>query len=243
VTPEPARRCENLDAEGNSVTQVWFASETGELLIEAQGEVETLRTNPFDFLLTDEELRFVPVVSTGRRRALAPYCSDAGSDAGVRALAESVAASVNWETLRFLTALSERLYKICRHVPRDEGPPQPAPVTLSRREGACRDVAVLFVEACRTQGLAARFVSGYQEGEESWESHEMHAWAEVYLPGGGWRGFDPTHGLAAGESLVPVAAALDPNHAAPLTGTYRGNDVTHQMSFEINVQRQTTPDS
>ncbi len=238
IGPEPARRTEHLDAEGNTVTQVWFAGETGRVVVETACEVETLRVNPYDFVLTDHEAAIVPVVyPRSERRTLAPYADGSGVDAAVKALAESVAASVQWETLAFLPALSERICRICRHVSRDEGPARPASSTISSREGACRDMAVLFIDACRSQGLAARFVSGYQEGAAEWESHELHAWAEVYLPGAGWRGFDPTHGLAAGVSLVAVAAALEPANAAPLTGAYRGNDAAHKLAFDINVRR------
>ena len=80
----------------------------------------------------------------------------------------------------------------------------------------------MFVAVCRAVGLAARFVSGYQEGDlESDQPNDLHAWAEVYIPGGGWRGFDPTLGLAVGDRHVAIAAAADPKQAAPVSGTLR----------------------
>ena len=82
-------------------------------------------------------------------------------------------------------------------------------------------------------GLAARFVSGHQNSDDPDERGEMHAWAEVFLPGGGWRGFDPSHGLAAGEQLLAVAAAADPAVAAPVSGSVRGTGATQTMSYEI----------
>ena len=72
---------------------------------------------------------------------------------------------------------------------------------------------------CRAVGLAARFVSGYQEGDLAQASHDLHAWAEVYVPGGGWRGFDPTLGLAVSDRHVAISAAVDPQQAAPVSGT------------------------
>jgi transglutaminase-like putative cysteine protease len=72
-------------------------------------------------------------------------------------------------------------------------------------------------------GLATRFVSGYEEGAANEERADMHAWSEVYLPGGGWRGYDPSRGLAISTAHVPIAAALHPALASPVSGTYRGS--------------------
>ena len=90
--------------------------------------------------------------------------------------------------MEFLSGLNRGLFETFRHVVRDEGPPNSAEVTLQARSGSCRDLAVLFCAICRTRGIAARFVSGYERAAAFEEGH-MHAWAEVYLPGGGWRGY------------------------------------------------------
>src|SRR5262249_17936328 len=105
-----------------------------------------------------------------------------------------------------------------------------------QRQGACRDLAVLFIDACRCLGIAARFVSGYQEGYGSTAKQDLHAWAEVYLPGAGWRGYDPTHGLAVADRHGAVAAAPDPLNAAPVTATYRGDNVTSEMNTQVSVE-------
>ena len=98
--------------------------------------------------------------------------------------------------------------------------------TLAGGTGACRDMAELFVDACRAQGLAARFVSGYCESEVVDAERYLHAWSEVYLLGGGWRGFDLSLGIAV--SNRHVAIAHEPSHAAarPYEGSYRGTGVT-----------------
>ena len=88
--------------------------------------------------------------------------------------------------------------------------------------GACRDIAMLFLAACRAQGLAGRFVSGYQARSKRPERH-LHAWPEVYLPGGGWCGFDPTRGLAIADTHVAVAAAPAPAGAMPIEGRFVGS--------------------
>ena len=103
-----------------------------------------------------------------------------------------IAAGAQWNTLSFLVALSRQIFQTCRQVIRPYGPPWPSDQTLSAQEGSCRDLAVLFCDACRVMGIAARFVSGYECASASTalnnQDSYMHAWAEVYLPGIGWRG-------------------------------------------------------
>ena len=107
--------------------------------------------------------------------------------------------------------------------------------TVARGAGACRDLAVLFVECCRAMGLAARFVSGYAYTDDVTPA-EMHAWGEVYLAGGGWRGYDPSRGLAAGDQHVTLAAAADPVDAAPVVGTFRGDVVNSRLQTELTMR-------
>jgi transglutaminase-like putative cysteine protease len=108
-------------------------------------------------------------------------------------------------------------------------------VTLREHDGTCRDLTVLFCAACRSAGIAARFVSGYECEAATQDSADMHAWAEVYLPGGGWRGYDPSQGLAVSTSHVAVAAAANPAMAASVSGIYRGA-VRSRMQFAIAMQ-------
>jgi transglutaminase-like putative cysteine protease len=94
---------------------------------------------------------------------------------------------------------------------------------------------VLFAAAARAVGIPTRFVSGYEAGAASQEKPTMHAWAEVYLQGGGWRGYDPSAGLAASTRHIAVAAAADPRLAAPITGTIRGS-ARSEMRFALAMQ-------
>jgi len=236
VEPGPRLLSECLDSDGNAVTEAWFGDVTDELKIVARFEAETIRTNPFDFFLSDRGVATLPTTyDDALCSRLARFRqADSGSFA-VRSFTEKVAADCGNDTLRFLPELCRRLHELCAHEVRRDGPPLPAESTLERGRGACRDVAVLFMEACRSQGLAARFVSGYQYGPEGVDRREMHAWAEVYLPGGGWRGFDPSHGLAADDRLLAVAAAAEPVHASPVSGSIRGTGATQEMDFELEI--------
>lgn len=232
ITPAPAGRAEGLDQDGNIMTQAWFTGPTEELAVRSEFEVETLRENPFDFLMAASD-RVVPVAyPVAYGAVLGPYLREEDSDA-VRAFAQALAAEAGAQTLPFLTALTQTLQGTVRQIVRREGGPNAAAETLASREGSCRDLAVLFCAACRAVGIAARFVSGYEREASLLDNGDLHAWAEVYLHGGGWRGFDPSRGLAVSVHHVAVAAAADPALAAPMTGTYRGK-ARATMSFEIS---------
>ena len=234
VSPSPAALSESLDQDGNVVTHAWFSDATEGLVVRSSFQIETLRENPFDFLLLSGD-RDVPVqYDELLRAALIPYLR-AGDDLAVREFARQVAVEAGWQTTGFLNALNRRLFETTRQVTRRDGPPHPPGQTLANREGSCRDIAVLFCAACRAMGVAARFVSGYERDASLAEDGDLHAWAEVYLQGGGWRGFDPSRGLAVGASHVPVAAAADAALAAPVSGTYRG-DAKSTIHFTISMQ-------
>jgi len=236
ISPAPAGKAECLDQDGNVALEAWFDRPLEQLSVKSSFEVETLRENPFDFILADPRLASLPFVyREPLRSALAP-CLDASEESvPVRDFARSVVDGTGWQTLVFLTALNRTLFDTFRHVVRDDGPPHPPEVTIRSKEASCRDLAVLFCAACRSMGIAARFVSGYERGAAEQEQSYMHAWAEVYLPGGGWRGYDPSQGLAVADSHVAVAAAADPRLAAPLSGSYRGA-ARSKMEFAISMQ-------
>ena len=237
VKPKLTGLTECSDLEGNATAQVWFEDQTDTLEIVTSFEVETLRTNPFDYVLPEVPVHTLPMIYTRELQSpLALYCSTSGLHETVIQFARTVAQEVDERTVPFLTQLSRRIYDACECVVREEGEAQLSEVTLAAKEGSCRDLAVLFISACRAQGIAARFVSGYQEGVADQEKRELHAWAEVYLPGGGWRGYDPTHGLAVADRHIVLAAGLTPLLAAPITGSFRGTGATAKMAADIEIK-------
>src|SRR5207302_8272520 len=116
---------------------------------------------------------------------------------------------------------------------RREGAPMRGQDTLANREGSCRDLAMLYIEACRYVGIASRFVSGYVDRRLPGEARELHAWAGVYVPGAGWRGFDPTQGLAVSTRHLTLAAAGQPARAAPVAGSVLGDGA--KPALESNI--------
>ncbi len=234
ITPAPLGRTECIDQDGNTVVRAWFGSVTPELALCSQFTLQTLRDNPFNYLLTPLDTKLPMEYALPLRGPLVPYLRDDRSPA-VRMFAQSLAAECGWQTLPFLSALNQRLFADTRQVVRAVGAPHAAETTLRDQEGSCRDLAVLFCSACRALGLAARFVSGYERDASLQENGDLHAWAEVYLEGAGWRGYDPSRALAVAASHVAVAAASDPLLAAPVTGTYRGG-ASAKMEFSISMQ-------
>lgn len=236
VEPQPSRLAAALDPQGNSIHHAWFSDLTPSLKVSVRFDVETLLTNPFDYILTDERLQKLPVAYPPEIDAVVLPYRQIGRGAGeqIDAFTQSIADDVEQQTIPFLTRLNEHIYEISDVEIREEGEAQPPEQTLATRKGACRDLTVLFMACCRSVGLASRFVSGYHEGDKDSDRHHMHAWAEVYLPGGGWRGFDPTHGLAVADRHIAVASGPMPDTAAPVSGSFRGTGAVARM--EANVQ-------
>ena len=237
VEPEPSLLSEALDSEGNSVAHAWFSDLTDSLVIRTEFEVETLRVNPFDYLLLHEGSMRVPVeypqeLCTSLSSALAR------SEPRARAVdefANRIAERAGRRTTQFLSLLAEELHDRYQVVVREHGDPFPPSETLATAQVACRDLAVLFADCCRSVGIASRFVSGYTASESRADDHHMHAWAEVYLPGGGWRGYDPSLGLAVADSHIAVASAAVASRAAPTKGSFRGDATAEPLGVEIAV--------
>lgn len=238
LRPEPARLAEVADAEGNQVAHAWFSGATDTLAIRSKFEVETLREDPFDYLVLDERALRLPLTYAAELRPhLAPAIRrQEPRDPAVEEFAAAVASQAEGRTLPFLAGLSSEIARTHAWVVRPQGGAAEPGATLRARRGACRDLAVLFLACCRSQGVAARFVSGYQEGGPGGEQ-QMHAWAEVYLPGGGWRGYDPTQGLAVADRHVAVAASSDQRLAAPTQGAFGGRAAALPMEYAVRMSR------
>lgn len=231
VDPTPVARSDALDLHGNAVTHLWFSGETRRLVIESAFEAETERANPYDFLL-DPAFARLPVEGPVE---LAPCrASRDALAAPVLALSDRLAAEADGDALDFLAALNRHLSETITHDIRQDGAAHPPEKTLRLGFGACRDIAMVFLAACRAQGFAARFVSGYQATSARPDRH-LHAWPEVYLPGGGWRGFDPTRGLAVADGHVALAAAPTPAGTMPVEGGYEGQ-ARARLSYHVSIE-------
>lgn len=236
VSPVPAGSSPCVELDGNAAVRLWFEGEHRHLEVTAESRVETAARNPFDFFLDPGAVQVPMQVDEHLRPGLAPYLDGEGVPGEVAALAEEVLRGAGGHTLTFLSDLNLHLYQGFTQIVRPDGDPLPPEQTLARREGACRDLAALFMAACRRVGIPARFVSGYQADPPQEEQHDLHAWAEVYLPGAGWRGYDPTRGLLVTDRHVVLAAGPSHDLARPTQGTFRGTGVRSRLEAQISIQ-------
>jgi uncharacterized protein (DUF2126 family)/transglutaminase-like putative cysteine protease len=238
------------DPAGNHVARMTFRAgqrvTSLDLLVELAADVRPV--NPFDFFL-DPRCQRVPFsYPEEMAQDLAPYLDlqDAAYRGGSYWATFSRDLPREGRTVDFAMALNAAVHERLRYVIREEAGIWTPEQSLAEGRGSCRDSAVLLVAALRSRGLAARFVSGYlvqltDEGMIPDEPRgvskdvvDLHAWAEVYLPGAGWIGLDATSGLACGEGHIALACSAHPAAAAPLDGT---SDVPGTPKFEMTVAR------
>ncbi|WP_157471997.1 transglutaminase family protein [Neolewinella persica] len=228
------------DPFGNYQARVVFPEKTRELSIDVEVITDMVTVNPFDFFLEDYAENFPFKYEDQLRAELAPYLkiTEEGGLLKNFVAGPRVQSLLNQRTVDFLVGLITALSQDIHYNIRMEPGVQLCETTLERRNGSCRDTAWLLVQILRHLGLAARFVSGYlvqltpdekvidgPNGPDE-DFTDLHAWAEVYLPGAGWVGLDATSGLFAGEGHIPLAATPEPASAAPLSGFSEPAEVT-----------------
>lgn len=229
------------DLHENNVGVVDFTEPTAELTIDGEFALDVCEKNPFDFILVSEAAEYPFTYEHELLTELLPlsrniYVRDV--DRVRDWLGQFWHPGKRIGTLELLQAVNLNIYHTFRNRRREEkGVLSPAE-TLEHKSGSCRDFATLFMEACRFLGLAARFVSGYMYSSEITGRMSMHGWAEVYLPGAGWVGFDPSWGILATSHYLPVAVSRHSEHAPPISGTYWGTPRTFLRSqVDLYVKR------
>ncbi|MBB1161678.1 transglutaminase family protein [Aquariibacter albus] len=242
---EPAQHFINWqqDPFSNHLARLVFPEKTSEFKITVDLVAEMAVYNPFDFFLEPEAETFPFTYEAGLKHDLAPYLVKGELTPKFKAFVDSIPRE-EVRTIDFIVSLNQRLQSDIAYLIRMEPGVQTPEETLTKASGSCRDSAWLMVQAFRHLGLAARFVSGYLiqlkadvkalDGPSGTEVDftDLHAWCEVYLPGAGWIGLDPTSGLLAGEGHIPVACTPEPSSAAPVTGAVDECEVSfvHEMS-------------
>jgi len=236
------------DPFGNHQARVVFPEKARELYIEVDVVADMTVLNPFDFFVEEYAESYPFAYDEQLAKELIPYLEI--KERGPRLLAwlEKVERGEK-RIVDFLVDLNQQLYRDIQYTIRMEPGVQRCEETLERAIGSCRDSGWLLVQILRHLGLAARFASGYlvqltadvpaldgPSGPTA-DFTDLHAWAEVYIPGAGWLGLDPTSGLFAGEGHIPLACTPDPASAAPVTGGYLGEAVKAHFTFSNSVTR------
>jgi len=225
ITP-PAMLRWHRDVEDNSVAIATFDTPATQLVIESEVIIQQFNESPLDFLVADYAIDYPFAYSPEDRVVLSPYMNGAdhaASDPLAVWIANFWKPDEPIQTYALLQRLSTHIQQTLTYQIREEPGVQTAADTLSRGTGSCRDFANLFMEASQCLGLAARFVSGYLYAEPSAVNYgSTHAWAEVFLPGAGWKGFDPTIGKIVGTDHIAVAVARLPESVPPVAGSFAG---------------------
>ena len=237
------------DCFNNVVAVVSFGlEESPQLRFHCRMAFDVAEENPFDFILESRASSFPFAYDDREKSALRPYLEPEESERW-RVLEWAREAlgdfSKSRETISFLTDLNLAIHRRIEYERRDDEGTRTPNETLERGRGACRDMAELFVATSRQLGLAARFVSGYlyepphADGTAGFNvaAGSMHAWAEVYLPGAGWRGFDPTNGILTDHHFLHAAVANRPDWVSPTQGRYfHAGAVASRMHVELKIE-------
>jgi transglutaminase-like putative cysteine protease len=225
------------DVFDNSLAVVHFLQPTDRLTIASEVVIQHYDQAPFDFLIEDYAVNYPFSYALNEQADLAPFQQ--------MVFYQDRAMINDWllqlevygmQTFSMLMKINLAINNQFRYQMREEAGVQSPAQTLTQRSGSCRDYATLFIEACRCLGLASRFVSGYLHAPATeFGNASTHAWVEVYLPGTGWKGFDPTAGEVTGNHHIAVAVASNPEAVPPVSGSYTGLGFT-TPSMLVNVQ-------
>jgi transglutaminase-like putative cysteine protease len=240
VSPDPSQLYDLLAAGGDTITRARFLGETDHFSVVATSEVETL-IPPLIEACLDEDMARLPVaigkLNPDLLSNLQGWLPNGQHDAAAVDLAQEALMGSDQRSLTFLQQLIEMIQDRVKYTQRHVGPAWPAGRTLKERVGSCRDLAMLMIECCRSVGLPARFVSGYHLVEPKPKRYDLHAWAEVYLQGAGWRGFDPSGQGAVDDRYIPVATSSKSDLTAAISGSFSGPPgVKSTLEWEISAE-------
>lgn len=239
VSPTPELMIKNMDQENNIQHVCFFNAKIKTLKVTSNIEIKSEAFNTLDFVFYPFESSKIPFPYKGKLGIYADYYlgrKEISFD--VKAYAETISKESNHNTIDFLMNLIKKIRDDFQYISREIGEANASHLTLLNKEGTCRDFAVLMMDLCASKGIVSRFVSGYLFGSEI-HRHELHAWVEVLLPGGGWRGFDPTEGRLVSENYVALASSVESQGLNPVRGSFRAsNDVDSWLNTSVIIKNE-----
>jgi transglutaminase-like putative cysteine protease len=244
ISPQPSQLRWLHDPFDNSVAVAAFEGDTTQLSFESAVTLEHFDSTQPEYPLEDfarnYPFRYSDEDFFNLQRALTPAANHATVSKWVLRFLDS---AVSTPTMTMLTRLTRGIQEELNYTRREEKGIQSPAETLQRHRGSCRDFAVLMMEAVRSLGIAARFVSGYiftPDDAGMAGGGATHAWMQAYLPGAGWIDFDPTNSIIGNRNLIRVAVAWSPEHVLPLWGTYSGPpDSFEVMEVDVRVTEES----
>ena len=240
ISPDPSMLYPLVAASGDEILRARFEGSTDHFRVQAISDVETTPPPALTTCLEDQEpLLPYPVghLNGDLLGSLEGWLPNGQHDPAAVDLAQEALMGSDQRGLMFLEQLVEIIKDRVKYTQRHVGPAWPAGRTLKERVGSCRDLAMLMIETCRCVGLPARFVSGYHLVEPAPKQYDLHAWAEVYLPGAGWRGFDPSGKGSIDDRYITLATSSKPTLTAAVNGSFSGPEgVESELEWTIAAE-------
>ncbi len=236
IKPNPVGLSSQVDAENNQVDFAWFDGLHSKLYVRAESFVDIKDYNPFNFLIYPIAFNTLPInYPDSKKRVLKAALTPEKLSEELNEYAEKIIHASQSNILKFITDLTIQIHNDFSIEYRHFGEPLDPNETFTFKKGSCRDITWMQIHVLRSFGIASRFVSGYFYIDSDQSDYELHAWVEVFIPGAGWLGFDPSHGIIASRQHIPVTSSVNFTETMPVTGTVRG-DATSHLSTDLSIE-------
>ena len=237
INPRPSFIYPLISSSGEEIIRTTFEGNSRELFIESVSYVETYKhPNIFECVKNrDLNLPFCRnLINRDLLGSLEGWLPNGQHDPAAIELSQEALAGSGDNVLSYIFQLIEIIQDRVKYTKRHVGPAWPASRTIRERVGSCRDLAMLMVESARSVGIPSRFVSGYHFEDPPPKKYDLHAWAELYIPGAGWRGFDPSGKGLIDERYLSLVSSSDSELTAVITGNFLGKtNLNNHFSWEI----------
>ena len=235
ISPRPSGLITQIDAENNLNHFAWFEGLHKKLAIKAETTLHSQDYNPFNFIIFPSFYSKMPFSYDKVFKSLVePSLFKLKTATGLINFGKELLAESGSVTIDFILNLTRRIHSGFIIENRETGSPLHPDETFSLKKGSCRDLSWMMIQLLRNMGIAARFVSGYYYIPLEKPDYELHAWVEVFIPGAGWLGFDPSHGIITANSHIPVSASSHHNNTMPVSGNTRG-DGKSELSARLEI--------
>lgn len=232
----PSGISEQLDVEGNVVHFCWFDGMHKSITIKSEALLKITPFKPFNFLVYPANCNQIPFEYS---QQLLPMLSNnlVATKIGTSLLdyGMGILKSAASNTISFLTQLTIQIHQDFVLVIREMGIPYHPNETFEGKTGSCRDLSWMQIQLLRNLGIAARFVSGYYYVDVEDPQYELHGWVEVFIPGAGWIGFDPSNGIATANMHIPVCSSAHYENTMPVSGSIRG-DAESKLVTDLHIE-------
>jgi len=236
VSPEPFGISEQTDAENNTLHFSWYEGMHSKLAIKTVSKIEIKAYNLFDFLLFPANYNQVPFSYSEDIEKILKATLELGIiSENLKRYGEQILQHADGNTLTFLSEFTNKIHQDFVLKIREQGAPYQPDETFRLKTGSCRDLAWMQIQVLRHLGIAARFVSGYFYVDVEEPHYELHAWTEVFLPGAGWIGFDPSNGIRTTNMYFPLCASSSYQNTMPVSGSVRG-DASSVLTTSLKIK-------